>query len=63
MISQTHFHEFFLLLLLNTSDIIELKVLVRPSNQRIGDLVPLNPDIQPKVVKNKNEIDYFWIRL
>ena len=59
---QTHSHEFCLLLLLNTSDIIELKVVVGPSNQRIGDLVPLNQDIQPKIVTNKNKIDWFWIR-
>ena len=59
---QTHSHEFCRLLLLNTSDIIELKVVVGPSNQRIGDLVPLNQDIQPKIVTNKNKIDCFWIR-
>ena len=59
---QTHSHEFCLLLLLNTSNIVELKVVVGPSNQRIDDLVPLNQDIQPKIVTNKKKIDYFLIR-
>ena len=55
---QTHSHEFCLLLLLNTSNIVELKVVVGPSNQRIDDLVPLNQDIQPKIVIKRKKIDF-----